>query len=1142
MKNIQDWIESYKLNVNWISEKIIEIEKERYFILSFKKDKIIGDTFDLIIADYEHQMILEGECDYVVFEFGERWYFCKPDQLKLTPLAYLGKSSDRDIDPYPFLGIHGGFELCNGSRMYYDWCKKASFLGIDTLGICERNTLAGTLAFQIACEDKHIKSILGETIDVKLGQSTYRVKLYVQNEKGWNNLLWLNKIINVDREYEHYVTQGELFERNEGLICVLNSFSPIYDTLIEKYKYYFNNRVYFQFDLFEYLSNQKDKEHLLSLKNYYEKHIKDLPPILIQDAYYLESNDGYIKKKLNTIGKVTSEFNSEDQYFKDSTDTFYQWCELFDEQDENMFDLWYKCVENVKTVSESCNFTIELGELHLPKYKMTEDQCITFEDEDDLFWTLIERGLQYVEEDEMDRYIDRVQKEVEIINKGGFRDYFLILWDIVEWCRKKNILTGVGRGSAGGSLVAYLLKITQIDPIEHNLLFERFLNEGRLGKSLPDIDTDFEGKRRHEVKRYIEERYGVENVCSIGTYGTLKIKAAIQDLSRIYGIESKTRNFITKRIDGDGESWESLFEEACKKMTIKDFVQNNYDLVNDIPLLINQPKTQSIHAAGVIITPSIYNGEQMTIYDWMPVKKMDGVLVSEWEGPLLERAGFLKEDILGIEQLDKFSSIFKLMEENGKERIGFEDVDYNDQKVLDLFKKGLNQDLFHFGSTGLTGYSQDVKPDSFEELIAMIALYRPGVMESGGHISYVKIKEGKKDPEYDFGLKHITESTYSQLIYQEQIMQAVVDLGGFTLTEADGIRKAMGKKIIEKMASYEQKFIDGAVERGCDMFEAKEIWNKLALFAGYGFNKSHAAAYAMTGYFCQYLKYYHPMEFWTTALQYASNSEIPERIGEVHKMDSHLKIEAPDINESEAYFKPDFEGQTIHWALNKIAYIGPSAVNGIIDERKENGKYYSLEDFYQRIEKRIVNKRALLHLILSGCFDKIHNIEKVQDRILLINQYYQLIKEEVSETFSDKNVWREDFWILLQKQLSGSGILDFTKVVSRSHLKDAQAKYITPSQLYVEENLDKRVVVGGVVHKIIRKIGKKAGAFAHLLLESNGELFTATLWNDTWEEYKDQLKDSIEGSIAIVSGRVRNDNWRKERVIHSEPDSEIQII
>lgn len=1139
--SIAEWIDLNKLTVNWIAGKIFEIDKMRFLVLDDKKGKIISDAFDLIIDDFESKAFLEKECTHLAFEFGEKWYYCTPEKLQLNQLVYLGRSNEVDVDPFPFLAIHGGFELCNGSRMYGDWCDKASFLNIDTLGICERNTLAGTLPFQIACEKRSIKSILGETIDVKIGQLTYRVKLYVQNEKGWSNLLWLNKIINVDREYEHYVTQGELFERNEGLICVLNSFCPIDSGLIKKYKYYFAKRVYFQFDLFEYSSNQKDKEHLLALEQYYKKYLKDLPPILIQDAYYLEANHGYIKKKLNAIGRVTSEFNSEDQYFKSSTDTFSEWCSMFKE-DEDMFDLWQNCIENVSEVSGSCNFRIGLGELHLPKYKMTENQLAACKDEDSLFWNLIEEGLQSVDENEIDCYIDRVQREVEVIDKGGFRDYFLILWDIVEWCRSKNILTGVGRGSAGGSLVAYLLKITQIDPIEHNLLFERFLNEGRLGKSLPDIDTDFEGERRNEVKRYIEERYGVENVCSIGTYGTLKIKAAIQDLSRIYGIESKTRNFITKRIDGDGENWDSLFEQACQKMTLKDFIQNNYDLINDIPLLINQPKTQSIHAAGVIITPSVYNNKEMTIYDWMPVKKMDGILVSEWEGPLLEMAGFLKEDILGIKQLDKFSNIFKLMEENGKKRIEFEDIDYNDHKVLDLFKKGLNQDLFHFGSTGLTGYSQDVKPDSFEELIAMIALYRPGVMESGGHINYVKIKEGKKDPEYDFGLKHITESTYSQLIYQEQIMQAVVDLGGFTLTEADGIRKAMGKKIVEKMASYEQKFIEGAVERGCDVFQAKEIWNKLALFAGYGFNRSHAAAYAMTGYFCQYLKYYHPMEFWTTALQYASDSEIAERIGEIHKMDSHLKIESPDINESEAYFKPDFENQTIHWALDKIRYIGPSAVSEIIEERKEDGRFYSLEDFCERVEKRVVNKRALLHLILSGCFDKIHNIEKVQDRMLLINQYYDLIKEQLSETFSDKNIWREDFWILLQKQLSGSGVLDFNKVISRSSLKDAQAKYITPSQLYLEDNLDKRVVVSGIIHKIIRKVGKKAGSFAHLSLESNGELFTATLWNDVWEEYKNQLKDSAEGSIAIISGRVRDDSWRKERVIHSEPDSEIQII
>lgn len=1139
---IKEWVEANKLNVEWLSGRIFQIGEDRFLVIEPKNGKVLDDSFNLKIDDYESQAFLQQECKYVAFQFGEYWFYSKPDDVKLTLLVYIGGSAETDIDPYPFLGIHGGFEICNGSRSYDDWCRKSNFLGVDTLGICERNTLAGTLPFQISCKKNGIKSILGETIDVKLGQEIYRVKLYVQNEKGWNNLLWINKIINVDRVYEHYITQGELFEKNEGLVCVLNSFCPINDQLVKKYKHYFGSRVYFQFDLFEYSSNQKDKEHLLSLKNYLSNHSRALRPIMIQDAYYLESVDGQVKKKLNTIGKVTSEFNSQDQYFKNSYDTFLQWCGVFGETDERIYKIWGECIDNLKTICDSCNYNIQLGELHLPEYKMTEDEEANYDDNKDLFLTMIEKGLLKVSDDQINTYVDRVEKEVEIIDRGGFIDYFLILWDIIEWCRKNGILTGVGRGSAGGSLVAYLLGITQIDPIKYNLLFERFLNEGRIGKSLPDIDTDFEGKRRPEVKKYIEDRYGIENVCSIGTYGTFKVKMAIQDLCRVYGVPPKTSRFITKRIDSSGENLESLFKEACQKMTLKDFVQENYEMINDIPLVINQPRNQSIHAAGIIITPSLYKGKKMTIYDWMPVKMMDGMLVSEWEGPLLEDAGFLKEDILGLKQLDKFSDIISLIKKNGKQGVNFEKIDYNDQEVLELFRKGLNQDLFHFGSTGLTGYSKDVKPDSFEELIAMISLYRPGVMESGGHIKFVKIKRGKEEPEYDFGLEHITKETNSLLIYQEQIMQATVDLGGFSLGEADGIRKAMGKKIVEKMAEYEQRFIEGAISRGCEMFEAKKIWNKLALFAGYGFNRAHAAAYAMIGYICQWFKNYYPMEFWTVSLQYASDSEISGRIGEINKLDSYLKLESPDINESEVYFKPDFETKTIYWSLEKIAFVGEAVVNAIVEERESKGKFYSLDDFYNRMPKRVVNKRSLLHLILSGCFDKVHNISKVQDRMLLINQYYDLIKEERSETFSDKNIWKKDFWILLQKQLSGSGVLDFNEVVSRSNLTDAKAKYITPSELDLEDNLDKRVVVGGVINNIVRRVGKKAGSFANILLESNGEMFSATLWNDTWEEYKNQLKDDSKGKIAIISGRIRDDRFRKEKVIHSEPDSEIQII
>lgn len=1123
---IKKWIESNHLEVEWLDEKCFSIGDDLYLCIDHKKGRLFDDQLCLILNNHEAE--LSEYCKYLCFNFGGKVYYTPKERLEFNSLKYRGRALA--LTGHPHLGVHGGYELCSGSRVYEDWCTKARFLGTKVLGICEHHTLAGVLKFQLACQSNDIKSIIGESFSVKDPDREYRVKIYAKNEDGWQSLLRLNRIVNVDGRN---ISTEDIFSCT-GVIVVIEELLLDSKT-VELYRM-LNEETYYQLDPCQYRSDERDIQKLQALKTYIN-YADQIPPIIVCDSYYLDREDFRVRKLLNQIGSVGFYHQSHDQFFRSREEVIEGLFEMFGTLDQEIVEgLIEFGFDNLESAVDKCEFQIPIGEIKLPKYIMTEKEREIASDNNSLLWTLIEQGLEKkilrgskgVEE-----YIKRLEYEVDVITRGGFIDYFLILHDIVAWCKDNDILTGVGRGSAGGCLVAYLLDITKLDPIEYDLLFERFLNEGRIGKSLPDIDEDFTSEDRPRVKRYIESRYGEENVCSIGTYGTFKTSSALRDLCRVKGVPPQVINYHSVMFSESTDDIATVFKEGIQTSILKKFISENVDAVNNMELILGQPKNASIHAAGVLITPS-----ERTIFEWMPVRKTEGLLISEWEGPDLETAGFLKEDILGISQLDKFSDIFKLLRKKGVECPTFENVDYNDPNVYELFKKGWNQDLFHFGSPGLTNYSREVKPENIEDLIAMIALFRPGVMKFGAHEEYVKIKHGKKEVHYDYMLEDITKPTYGILVYQEQIMKTCQVLGGFTLVEGDDIRKALGKKIPEKIKGYRDKFIQGAIERGCPEYEANNIWNRLEVFAGYGFNRSHAAAYAMTGYFCQYLKYYYPMEYWTVSLQYASQDEIPHRINEIRKFGS-IRILPPDINKSEKVFVSDIERQEIYWSLGKISQIGDTTVDFIIEERKQNGEFYSLEEFYSRVPKRKVNKRVIEHLILAGCFDGIYRVGgEIGRRQEIMQEFCKLIgdEEKAKEYVTTDNF----FWFVKQKEVSGSGYYEFKEVLKESMIPNAPIRYVEPDLILSPDTVDKEVIGIGMLTAIqIRK--SKRGEFGQITLDHNNQIIEITLWSETWGRYKEDLNNN-KNKIVAVLGKVTVDRYKKHNVIHSTDRSVIEVF
>mgnify|MGYP005813958861 CR=1 FL=1 len=1142
---IQDWIKTHRLCVHFVTDHLFTIKDVGTFYVLDDKVRIFGEMFNLIVDPREFTEAKASGVDYYVYMFGGKYYYTPIDSVSnpsLTPLKYLG-AADQQLQATTHLGVHGSYELLNGSRNYDDWCTKAKFLQYEALGICEKNTLAGTLAFQLSCQRNSIKSILGETVSVDFhdNERLYDVKVFAVNQEGWRNLLRVNKAINIDSVGKH-ITITELMKRGKGLVLVLTVECPLSENLIQQLDNTFD-QLYCQFNPVQYSSPQRDEQSLKA----HQKYLNDyaVAPILLSDAYYLDQEDHKIKPMLNKIGSVGS-YGSKFEYLKSIDDVCDEISPLFREEDERLFDLFKEAVKNLERVGSDCCFEIDLDILHLPRYEMNKDEATVYKSSDDLFWSIIEERLHTfcpAGDFTIDDYIDRVEMEVEVIRTGGFIDYFLILWDINKWCKTQGILTGIGRGSAGGSLIAYLMGITKLDPLKYGLLFERFLNESRIKNSLPDIDTDFEGARREEVKQYMIDKYGYDYVCSVGTYTTFGLKGVIKDLSRQHDIDFATSNYITTILDVEYGDFKELFVNASSKLRLREFIFKYPEMINLIPLCLGQPKTASIHACATLIVPKVdTDGNPMTIYDWLPVRKtQDGQLISEWEGDYTEAAGFLKEDILGIRQLDKFRAILDLIEQTTGNKLMLEDIPLDDVKVYKQFQDGFSEDVFHFGTEGLIGYAKDVRPDCIEDLIAMIALHRPGAMNSGAHNSYVKRKFQRESFEFDYGLQSVTEDTYGLYVYQEQVMKAVQTLGGLSLVDADGVRKAMGKKIKAKMDSYKRMFLEGALAKGCAQQEAREIWHKLEVFSGYGFNKSHAAAYSITGYICNWLKNNYPMQFWTVAFDYAKEYDIPRYISEIGRSKDGASIRPPNINVSQKHFTADFEGKDLYWSLERIKQCKDAASQAIIEERESpRGKFFDVEDAFDRLPKSKVKKDVFVNLILSGAFDQMYDIDgRHSDRLKILKQYFALRKESLPDKYHTQPEW---WWQLQQKLVSGLGYFDYRAIVQSSKCKEHFNKFADATALScIRDTSRQRRLVAGVVVDVIER-NSKNGKFANIVIDCNSEMIPITFWAGEWLKAREEIAGA-KNSILLVEGRVQFDDFRyKSNIINTDKNTTYQIL
>ncbi len=664
---------------------------------------------------------------------------------------------------------------------------------------------------------------------------------------------------------------------------------------------------------------------------------------------------------------------------------------------------------------------------------------------------------------------------------------------------------------------------------------------------MPDIDVDFPTEYRDTVKEYIKNKYGYAYTCSIGTYTRMKLKTCIKDFGKVKGLSFDYTNKLTKDIDDQIEyTWGDLIEYASKSKSLFKFVQENPELVHMTKYALLQPKAESVHPSAVVIVPknAVDDGREIDLWEWMPVKKIDGILVSEWEGKYIDKSGFLKEDILGLSQLDKFSNMLALIQKNCGKAIDVNKIPLDDPEVFRYFKRGWNEDVFQFGTTGLMNYCRQVKPSSMDDLIAMTALFRPGPMDVNAHQDFADIKAGKKKPSYDYGMEDITRETYSLYVYQEQIMKAAV-VGGLSQVDADNMRTAIKKKKVDVLNSYGDRFKQGYAklvsEHGISNPEeyANEVWEKLLAFSGYGFNKSHAAAYTIMSYWSQWFKVNYPLEFWTTSLQFAKESEIPYRLAELKKTGVEVEIRPPDVNFSESNFTCDHKEQRIFFSLTKIKGVGEIAVKNIVDTRAQGGRFFDLEEFLSRVPSK-VNKTVVKCLIIAGAFDLIENIKNPRDRRKLLERYLAIKGQTLPEEYQTEDALTNAFWILEQKRLTGFGEVDYESMIRDAIPNKRVAKMYVNDTEFLDSKQDAEVTVAGkLIYYQEKEI--KNGTMCTLNIDCNNTIVPVLLWPDAYEKIPEPI-DTLKGMTIALCGDVKKDKFKNEKKLYSNARTKIYVL
>ena len=879
------------------------------------------------------------------------------------------------MSDFVHLHCHTEYSLLDGAIKIKDLCSQAANFGLPAAAITDHGNLFGAIDFYLQAKKFGIKPIIGCEVYVAPEHRTkkqatsasdagYHLVLLAKNRQGYHNLIkMVTKGFLEGFYYKPRVDKELLSEYGSGLIalsgCLKGEVSTClmkndFDTALrvaEEYSSLFPERFYLELQANGIPEQETLNQRLLELSEH-----SCLPVVATNDCHYLTQKDVEAHDILLCI-QTNAQVDAQKRMRLNTTELYYR----PPEEMEREFAHCPAAIENTTKIAQECNLEIELDKPHFPAFTPSRHKSLEEEFEDAVREGLQERLQKMPYQVEEKQYWDRLEQEINVIRPKGFSGYFLIVQDFINWAKSKDIPVGPGRGSAAGCLVAYALKITNIDPLKYNLLFERFLNIER--ESLPDIDVDFCYNRREEVIEYVSEKYGKDNVAQITTFGTMKAKACVKDVGRTMGMSFPETDRIAKLIPDD---LNITIEEAVEKEPeLKQKVNSDANIAKLIDIasrLQGLARHASTHAAGIVISDKPMQ-EHLPLY-----KGKKGELVTQYDMKKVEKVGLIKFDFLGLKTLTVLNDALKMAKNNQKEVPNLEDLSLEDEATYKLFSRGQTDGVFQLESSGMRGVLMELKPSRFEDIIAALALYRPGPLESGMVNDFIQRKHGKIPVEYPHPmLEAVLKETYGVILYQEQVMRIASELANFSLGDGDILRRAMGKKDAAAMAEQRTKFLQGTRENKISEKDADYLFDLIEKFAGYGFNKSHSAAYAFISYQTAYMKTHYPAEFMAAIL----TSEV----NDTNKLCNHInacrdmgiQLQRPDINKSRKEFL--VQEENIIFGLAGIKNLGEGAIDSILEERDKNGPFQNLFDFCKRTNMKKVSKKALESLIKSGAMD-----------------------------------------------------------------------------------------------------------------------------------------------------------------------------
>jgi len=875
------------------------------------------------------------------------------------------------------LHCHSEYSLLDGAIRVKDLCSRAKDLGMPAVALTDHGNMHGALVFRQKAIDTGIKPIIGCEVYVAPGArgdkkatssrtAAYHLVLLAQNRTGYQNLIKLVTAGYLEGfHYKPRVDKELLALYSEGLIALSACLAgEVNRTLLsqgldagirvaKEYADIFPDRFYLELQENGIPEQTRANEMLLQVAEETK-----LPLVATNDCHYLTREDSEAHDILLCIGTQRTVLDK-DRMRMGTTELYFKTMEEM----EAAFSYCPEAIANTVKIAEQCNVELELGQAHFPVYDLPEGVSIDEEFERLAREGLTKRLATIAYEVDEKAYWERLEHELKVIKGMGFPAYFLIVQDFINWAKRNRIPVGPGRGSAAGSLVAWALKITNIDPLPYDLLFERFLNTERV--SLPDIDVDFCERRRLEVVRYVAEKYGTDRVAQITTFGTMKAKAAIRDVGRALGMSFAETDKIAKLVP---EEMKMTIAKALEKepelmaMTVGN--QQVEKLIDVSQRLEGLSRHASTHAAGIVIS-------DRPMLDYLPLYKgKEGEIVTQYDMKLVEKVGLIKFDFLGLRTMTVVEDALDIIRGQGKEAPDLDSLALTDPKTYEIFCSGDTDGIFQVESSGMRKYLRMLKPTCFEDIIAMLALYRPGPLGSGMVDEFIKRKHGQIKVSYPHpSLEETLKPTYGVIVYQEQVMSTARVIGNYSLGEGDLLRRAMGKKKPEEMAKQRQRFMEGARENKIAEATAAEIFDLMEKFAEYGFNKSHSAAYALISYYTAYLKAHFPSEFMAALIssELSNTDKVFKYINACREMG--IKVVPPDVNISLARFS--VKDEQVIFGMAGIKGVGEDAVDDIVSEREKNGPFLDIFDLCERVNLRKINKRTLESLIKAGALDSL---------------------------------------------------------------------------------------------------------------------------------------------------------------------------